>query len=142
MDEAIRSVVSMIISAILTTSGGSSLSLSDLPIETQRSFVYRAMGEARGDGSEAVSGVVGTMLCRLESGYGTPLELLGAYRARDFMVDDSVVASFGESTCIGEKYALSAVLDIPNLNISEDVPRRCVGDTCFFYVWAAGTGGE
>lgn len=111
--------------------------LSSLDLDTQTHFVSRAMGEARGDGDEAVSMVIGTMLCRLEEGYGTPQQLLGAYNAPDYPVSASLVESFGGATCEGYKYALSATLDIPHLGIPDSEPRKCIGDTCFFKRWAS-----
>lgn len=114
--------------------------LSDLDPRVQSAFVYRAMGEARGDGFEAVSMVVGTMMCRLEEGYGTPEQVLDAYYAQDYLVDAGVIASLGDSACSGYKYALSASIDIPYLNIPEDEPRKCVGDTCFFKRWVDNRG--
>lgn len=111
--------------------------LSSLDPSTQTQFVSRAMGEARGDGDEAVSMVIGTMLCRLEEGYGTPEQLLAAYYAPDYPVSAPLVESFGSATCEGYKYALSATLDIPRLGIPEDEPRKCVGDTCFFKRWVS-----
>lgn len=114
----------------------SGLTLSSFPVEIQEQFVSRAMGEARGDGHEAVKKVVGTMICRFEDGYGEPHELLGAYYAPDFPVTPELVEGFGDAQCEGFKYALSSN-DIAYLQIPTDEPRECVGDTCFFRRWVS-----
>jgi hypothetical protein len=137
-ESAAKTIVEIIMAILSLYQTDSKIAvLSDLSPAHQAAFVYRAMGEARGDGHEAVSMVIGTMMCRLQSGYGTPEQLLSAYHAKDYLVSDEIVASYGFSACEGYKYALSASIDIPYLEIPESEPRKCLGDTCFFERWVS-----
>lgn len=102
----------------------------------QRKFVERAYGEAQADGHEAISMVIGTMICRQEQGYGTADQLLTAYYAPDVAVSDETILTYAHSQCAGYKYALSTS-DTVYLGIPASEPRHTVGDTHFFVRWAS-----
>ena len=106
-------------------------------ISDQAKMVYRAFGEARADGEEAVVQVVNTMLCRIESGYGDVDDVLRAYYAPDFPVDDATVARiFGMAKCGETKYLYSlSRSDMEYLKISEADVGMCIRDTCFLSIW-------
>jgi hypothetical protein len=112
------------------------LRLQDFDEVEQKKMVYRAYGESRGDSDEAVETMIGTMICRYEQGYGTVDQLLMAYNAPDFPVNDELIVNHRDSHCQGYKYALSTH-DTVYLGIPAGEPRLTIGDTHFFVRWVS-----
>jgi hypothetical protein len=102
--------------------------------EEKESIVYKSVGEAGKWNQDGVSGVIATIMCRVDRGYGSVDDIMSAYYAPFVKVDKEYIDRVFHTECRGARYALSYD-DIEYLRIPVSEPRICVEGTCFFLEW-------